>query len=48
MQRFKSAGSAQKFLSTHAAAYKHFQRPTPSHVSSISPRATRRGDDHVA
>ena len=26
----------------------HFQRPTPSHVSSISPRATRRGDDHVA
>jgi len=26
----------------------HFQRPTPSHVSSISSRATRRGDDHVA
>ena len=26
----------------------HFQRPTPSHVSSISPRATRRRDDHVA
>src|SRR5437660_7357951 len=26
----------------------HFQRPTPSHISSISPRATRRGDDHVA
>ena len=26
----------------------HFQRPTPSHVSSISPRATRRGNDHVA
>ena len=26
----------------------HFQRSTPSHVSSISPRATRRGDDHVA
>jgi putative transposase len=24
------------------------QRPTPSHVSSITPRATRRGDDHVA
>ena len=23
---------------------RHFQRPTPSHVSSISPRATRRGD----
>jgi len=26
----------------------HFQRPTPSHVSSITPRATRRGDEHVA
>jgi hypothetical protein len=26
----------------------HFQRPTPSHVSSNTPRAPRRGDDHVA
>ena len=26
----------------------HFQRPTPSRLSSISPRAPRRGDDHVA
>ena len=26
----------------------HLQRPTPSHVSSITPRAPRRGDDHVA
>src|SRR5947209_5646796 len=26
----------------------HFPRPTPSHISSISPRATRRSDDHVA
>jgi putative transposase len=24
----------------------HFQRPTPSHVSSITPRAPRRGDDN--
>ena len=32
MQRFKSAGSAQKFLSTHAAAYNIFnvQRPLTS------------------
>jgi hypothetical protein len=26
----------------------HLQRPTPSHVSSITPRAPRRGDEHVA
>src|SRR5271165_4669041 len=26
----------------------HIQRPTPSHVSQITPRATRRGDYHVA
>jgi transposase len=26
----------------------HFQCPTPSHVSSIPPRAPRRGDEHVA
>src|SRR5271157_1806490 len=26
----------------------HFQRPTPSHFSSITPRATRRGDEYVA
>ena len=26
----------------------HFQRPTPSHVSSNTPRATRRGNDHMA
>jgi hypothetical protein len=25
-----------------------FQRPAPSHVSSIAPRPTRRGDDHMA
>ncbi len=27
---------------------KHFQRPTPSHVSSITPRATHCGDEHMA
>jgi putative transposase len=42
MQRFKSAGSAQKFLSTHAAAYDIFN------TSSNTPRPTRRSDDHVA
>jgi transposase-like protein len=40
MQRFKSAGSAQKFLSTHAAAYNIFnvQRHLPS---AQSPRVLR-------
>jgi transposase-like protein len=48
MQRFKSAGSAQKVPLNPRRRLQHFQCPTPSHVSSISPRATRRGDDHVA
>ena len=48
MQRFKSARSAQKFLSTRRRRLQHFQRPTPSHISSIAPRAPRRGNDHVA
>jgi transposase-like protein len=26
----------------------HLQRPTPSHIGSIAPRATRRCNDHVA
>ena len=26
----------------------HLQRPAPSQISSIAPRASRRGDDHVA
>jgi putative transposase len=47
MQRFKSARSAQKFLSAHAAVYNIFnvQRHL---ISAQSHRATRRGDDHLA
>ena len=31
MQRFRSAGSAQRFLSAHASVYQHFQHLSPSH-----------------
>jgi transposase-like protein len=48
MQRFKSAGSGQKFLSAHAAVYNIFNVQRQSHVSSITPCAPRRGDEHVA
>jgi hypothetical protein len=44
----KNVGLAQKFLSTHAATYNTFYVQPPSHVSSVIPRATCRGDDHVA
>ena len=48
MQRFKSSGSAQKFLSTTRRRLQYLQHPTPSHLSPNAPRASRRGDDHVA
>jgi hypothetical protein len=44
----KNVGLAQKFLSTHAATYNTFYVQPPFHVSSVIPRATCRGDDHVA
>src|ERR1700722_15401930 len=46
MQRFKSSGSAQKFLS--CSRLQHLQRPTPSHLGSDTPDATRRGDENMA
>jgi putative transposase len=40
MQRFKSPGSAQKFLSTHAAVYKTFN--VQSHLTSAQTHRTLR------
>ena len=49
MQRFKSAGSAQKFLSTHAAAYNTFnvQRHLTSAKSHRVLRAAATTSRHV-
>ena len=42
MQRFKSAGSAQKFLSTHAAVYKPSTTRSTSNAISRQPKRTAR------
>lgn len=48
MQRFKRAGLAQKFVSTHAAVYNTFN-VQPHLISAQTHRAhPRRGDENVA
>jgi hypothetical protein len=48
MQRFKSSGSAQKIPVEPCSRLQHLQRPTPSHLGSDTPDATRRGDENMA
>ena len=48
MQPFKSSGSAQRFLSAHAAVLQHLQRPTPPHFRFNASHFPRGGDEHVA
>jgi transposase-like protein len=48
MQRFKSAGSAQKFLSIHAAVYNTFNVQRPSDFGPNAPRDSRCCHEHVA
>ena len=45
MQRFKSPGSAQRFLSYSRRRPKHFQLPAPSHIPPHAPRLPRKLPD---
>ena len=48
MQRFKSPGSAQRFLSLHAAVHNTFNRPASSHIPPHASRPKRRSVPDVA
>ena len=48
MQRFKSAGLGAEIPLHARRRLQYLQRPTPSHLGSNAPDATRRGDEHVA
>jgi transposase-like protein len=48
MQRFKSPGSAQRFLSIHAAVQNTFKLPAPSHIPPHAPRSQRRSFSELA
>jgi transposase-like protein len=48
MQRFKSPGSAQKFLVRTRGRLQHFQRPASSDNTTDPPSPPRCGDEHMA
>jgi putative transposase len=48
MQRFKSPGSAQRFLSAHAAVFNTFNVQRHLTSAANAPHLPRRGDEHVA
>jgi transposase-like protein len=48
MQRFKSPGSAQRFLSIHAVVHNSFQRSAPSCFPQHAPRPQRRSVPKLA
>jgi hypothetical protein len=48
MQRFKSARSAQRFLSMHAAVHNTFNLPTPSRLAINAADLSSRGGERMA